>query len=257
MTRFPALTASALAIASLLSGSEALAAGVPKAASAAVADPARPQTDRDRDAVRKPAETVAFAGVKPGDRVVELIPNAGYYTRILSGVVGPKGRVFAVSPPKRPNAPEGSPDPGAATQAIAADAHYSNVTALSQRLTEMSVPEPADVVWTSLNYHDVHNIPNADLLAFNKAMFNLLKPGGTYLVLDHAAEAGSGVRDTQKLHRIDPAAVKEEVTAAGFKFDAQGTFLHNPDDPHTAAVFDPSIRGKTDQFIMKFTRPKK
>ncbi len=257
MTRFPALTASALAIAYVLSGSDAQAAGVSKAVSAAVADPARPQTDRDRDAVRKPAETVAFAGVKPGDRVVELIPNAGYYTRILSGVVGPKGHVFAAPPPKRPNAPEGSPDPGAGSQAIAADPHYGNVTVLQQRFTDITVPEPVDVVWTSLNYHDFHNVPNSDIATFNKAMFNLLKPGGTYIVLDHAAEAGSGARDTSKLHRIDPAAVKEEVTAAGFKFEGQGNFLHNPDDPHTAPVFDASIRGKTDQFIMKFMRPKK
>jgi predicted methyltransferase len=251
MTRFSSLAASALATVCLLSGSGLEAAGLPKAVSAAVDDSARPQGDKDRDAVRKPGETIVFAGVKPGSKIMELFPNAGYYTRILSVAVGPKGHVYAVSPPKR-----GDRDLGAATQALAADPHYSNVTALSQAFAEISIPEPVDVVWTSLNYHDLHNSPNLDIAAFNKAMFNLLKPGGTYLVVDHAAEAGSGIRDTQKLHRIDPAAVKAEVTAAGFKFEKQGDFLKNPDDPHTAPIFDPSIRGKTDQFAMKFTRPK-
>ncbi len=251
MTRFLFLAASALATTCLLSGNGVQAAGLPKAVTAAVDDSARPQGDKDRDAVRKPGETIMFAGVKPGSKVVELFPNAGYYTRILSGVVGPKGHVYAISPPKR-----GDRDLGAATQALAADPHYGNVTAISAAFGDIKVPEPADVVWTTLNYHDLHNNPTLDIAAFNKAMFDLLKPGGTYLVVDHAAEAGSGARDTQKLHRIDAAAVKSEVTAAGFKFDKEGDFLKNPDDPHTAPIFDTSIRGKTDQFAMKFTRPK-
>jgi len=251
MTRFSFLAASALATACLLSGSGLQAAGLPKAITAAVDDSARPQADKDRDAVRKPGETLEFAGVKPGSKVLELFPNAGYYTRILSVAVGPKGHVYAISPPKR-----GDRDLGAATQALAADAHYSNVTAISADFKEIKVSEPVDVVWTSLNYHDLHNNPNLDIGAFNKAMFDLLKPGGTYLIVDHAGAPGSGTGDTQKLHRIDPAAVKSEVTAAGFKFDKQGDFLKNPNDPHTAPIFDPSIRGKTDQFAMKFTRPK-
>jgi predicted methyltransferase len=111
-------------------------------------------------------------------------------------------------------------------------------------------------VWTSQNYHDLHNRPNADLAAFNKNVFDSLKPGGTYIVLDHAAEAGSGTRDTSTLHRIDPEVVKTEVTAAGFKLEGQSDVLKNPQDPHTANVRDPSIRGKTDQFILKFRKPK-
>ena len=251
MTRFSFLAASALATACLLAGA-AQAAGVPKAVSAAVADSARPQEDKDRDAARKPAETVAFAGIKSGDKVVELMPAGGYFTRILSVVVGPKGHVYGVSPPKGPN----GRDFGAAVQAIAADPHYSNVTAVASGFNAISVSEPVDVVWTSLNYHDFHNGPTADIAAFNKGIFNLLKPGGTFIVVDHAGAAGSGTHDTSTLHRIDPAAVKEEVTAAGFKLDKQGDFLHNPDDPHTVGVRDPSVRGKTDQFIMKFTKPK-
>jgi predicted methyltransferase len=249
MTRFSFLAVSVLATACLLAGRDAQAAGIPKAVSAAVDDAARPQADKDRDAVRKPAETIAFAGVKPGDKVVELMPAAGYYTRILSALVGPKGHVYAVSPP-----PMGERDFGKATKALAADPHYSNVTAVSAPFTAVSVPEPVDIVWTSRNYHDFHNGPNADIATFDKAMFNLLKPGGTFLVLDHAAEPGSGTRDTATLHRIDPAAVKTEATAAGFKLDKEGNFLHNPDDPHTGKVFE--MHDKSDQFVLKFTRPK-
>jgi predicted methyltransferase len=256
MTRLSIIAAGTLAAVLALSPA-AGATAIPKAVSAAVADAARPQADRDSDANRKPAETIAFAGIKPGDKVVELIPGSGYFTRLFSAVVGPKGHVFAVPPPKRPNAPEGAPDPGAASQALAADPHYGNVSVVTQRITELSLPEPVDVVWTSRNYHDVHNIPNADLAGFNKTMFNLLKPGGTFIVLDHAAEPGSGVRDTQKLHRIDPEAVQKEVTDAGFVFVGRSDILHNPEDTHTLPVFDPAIRGKTDQFILKFRRPAK
>jgi predicted methyltransferase len=251
MTRFSVLAASALATASLLCGGGVEAAGPSKAVAAAVDDSARPQADKDRDALRKPAESLEFAGIKPGDKVVELMPGGGYFTRLLSVAVGPKGHVYAVSPP-----PMGDRDFGKAAKALAEDPHYSNVTAIGSAFTSISVPEPVDVVWTSDNYHDFHNGPNADMAAFDKAMLGLLKPGGTFVIIDHAAAAGAGTTVTSTLHRIDPAAVKEEVTAAGFKFAKQGDFLHNPDDPHTAAVRDASIRGKTDQLAMKFTKPK-
>lgn len=223
----------------------------------AVADAGRPEEDKQRDADRKPAETIQFAGIKPGQRVVELVPARGYFTRILSKVVGPKGHVDALSPPRRPNAAPDSPDPVAATAAIAADPNYSNVTAEGKSILTISVSEPADVVWTSQNYHDLHNVPNVDIAAFNKSIFDALKPGGTYIVLDHAAAAGSGARDTSTLHRIDPETVKAEVEAAGFVLAGQSNLLHNAKDDHTAKVFDPSIRGKTDQFILKFRKPKK
>jgi predicted methyltransferase len=257
MMRKSILAAGAVAAVSFLCGAAAMAAGPSKAVTAAVGDSARPQADRDRDAIRKPAETVAFAGIKPGDRIVELIPGSGYYTRILSVVVGPKGHVFAVPPPKRPNAPEGSPDPAAGSNALAADPHYGNVSVLTQKISELTVPEPVDVVWTSENYHDFHNGPTADIAAFNKTMFNLLKPGGTFIVEDHAAAPGSGADVTSKLHRSDPETSKAELTAAGFVFVAKGDFLKNPDDPHTAPVFDASVRGKTDKYILKFMKPKK
>jgi predicted methyltransferase len=222
---------------------------------AAVADSQRPEADRARDAARKPADCLAFAGLKPGDHVVELLPGGGYFTRIFSVAVGASGHVFAVAQPKSPSAAADAPEPAARVRAIASDAHYGNVSVVVQRLSQPSLPHPVDVVWTSQNYHDLHNLPDLDIAAFNKAVFDALKPGGTYIVLDHAAESGSGARDTKTLHRIDADAVKKEVLAAGFELVAQSDLLHNPADPHTSAVFDPSIRGKTDQFLIKFRRP--
>jgi len=222
---------------------------------APVADSQRPQADRTRHAARKPAHCLAFAGLKPGDHVVELLPGGGYFTRIFSVAVGATGHVFAVAQPKSPSAPADAPEPAARVRAIAADAHYGNVGVVVQRLSQANLPHPVDLVWTSQNYHDLHNLADLDIVTFNKAVFDALKPGGIYIVLDHAAEAGSGARDTKTLHRIDADAVKKEVLAAGFELVGQSDMLRNPADPHTLSVFDASIRGKTDQFLIKFRRP--
>ncbi|MDE2304024.1 MAG: class I SAM-dependent methyltransferase [Gammaproteobacteria bacterium] len=226
-------------------------AAVPAPIAAAVADAHRPAADRARDALRKPAACIAFAGLKPGDQVGELLPGEGYFTRIFSGVVGPRGHVYAVAPPPGPS----GRDYQAGARKLADDPHYRNVTILDERLADLKFPQPLDLVWTSQNYHDLHNIPHFDVVAFDRRVFAALKPGGIFLVLDHAAAAGSGTRDTDTLHRIDPAVVKREVLAAGFELVGQSNLLHRPQDPHTAAVFAPSIRGRTDQFIFKFRKP--
>ena len=224
--------------------------GLPAYVTAAVADTARPAADTERDANRKPAETLAFAGVKPGDQVVELAPGKGYYTRLLSAVVGPNGKVYTLSSPPKPDAP---PPP---VQAIAADPHYSNVHPTFGKLAEVKLPADSDLVWTTQNYHDFHNIPDLQVSTLNKAVFDALKPGGIYFVLDHAAEAGSGSRDTNTLHRIDEETVKSEVKAAGFELVGESKMLRNKNDPHTGKVFEPPIQGHTDQFILKFRKPK-
>jgi predicted methyltransferase len=222
---------------------------------AAVADKGRPEADTKRDADRKPAETLEFAGVKQGQTVVDLIPGGGYFTRIFSKAVGPKGTVYAVGGPPRPADPSKPAPPPPAQDTIAADANYSNVKSIHAPLQNgLSVPTPADVVFTAQNYHDVKNVPNVDMMKFDKAIYDALKPGGVFIVIDHVAAPGASVTNT--LHRIDPAVVKTEVTAAGFKFEGESKILADPADDHSKGVFDPVIRGKTDQFLYKFRKPK-
>ncbi len=222
---------------------------------AAVADKGRPEADTKRDADRKPAEMLEFAGVKQGQTVVDLIPGGGYFTRIFSKAVGPKGVVYAVGGPPRPSQDPSKPAPTPAQDTIAADPSYSNVKSIHAPLAGgLSIPTKADVVWTAQNYHDVKNVPNIDMLAFDKAIYDSLKPGGVFVVLDHAAAPGATVTNT--LHRIDPAVVKKEVEAAGFKYEGESKVLANAADDHSKAVFDPSLRGHTDQFIYKFRKPK-
>jgi predicted methyltransferase len=223
---------------------------LPPYIAAAIANTGRPSEDTARDADRKPGPTLAFAGVKPGMSVLELAPGKGYFTRLLSATVGPTGKVFSVTSEPKP----GAPPP--AVQAIAADPHFSNVTPIVKKVADpLVLPEKVDLVWTSQNYHDFHNFPDIDIATINKRVFDVLKPGGTYFVLDHSAQAGSGARDTNTLHRIDEDAVKQEVEAAGFKFVGESNILRNKADPRTAKVFDPSIQGHTDQFILKFRKP--
>jgi predicted methyltransferase len=225
---------------------------IPKYISDAVADKARPPADTERDANRKPAETLAFAGVKPGDWVLELAPGKGYFTRLLSAVAGAKGQVsvYTIAAPK----PDAPPPP---VVAIAADPHYGNVKVTLQRLVDVKPTNSFDLVWTTQNYHDFHNLSDPDIATLNKAIFAALKPGGVYFILDHAAAAGSGARDTNTLHRIDEETVKQEVKAAGFELVGESDILRNKSDPHTAKVYEGPIQGHTDQFILKFRKPKK
>jgi len=251
------ITQSLLMSAMFFAGAQhAVSAAAPSAPiAAAVADPARPLADRERDANRKPAETLAFSGVKPGDQVGELLPGGGYFTRLLSKTVGPEGKVYVFVPTRPANASPDFPDLVARIQPVVTDPEYANVSTVVAPLSKVSFPVPLDLVWTSQNYHDLHYIPGMDILAFAGQVFSALKPGGIFLVLDHAAAPGSADRDAATLHRIDPETVKKEVLAAGFRLIASSDLLHNPGDPHTAKVFDPLIRGKTDQFILKFQKP--
>lgn len=244
----------AFALCALLSLAGIARAETPSFIAAAVADPARPAADTARDEYRKPAAMIAFAGVKPGDKVAELLPGGGYFTRILAKAVGAQGHVYAMVPAemlaRRPQAAD-------AVKAIAADKAYGNISVETQPFAAFKLPGPVDLVWTSLNYHDL-KIPGMgiDTEALDKAIFAALKPGGIFLVIDHAAEAGSGTRDVATLHRIDPAVVKKEVLAAGFILDGQSKALRNPADDHSKKVFDPAIRGRTDQFALRFRKPK-
>jgi len=222
------------------------------AIAAAVADAGRPDADKVRDADRKPAEVIAFAGIHAGSKVAEMWPGQGYFTRIFSKLVGPQGVVYALMPPPPPNAPPGR-DPGAALKAIA-DSGYPNIKVLNLD-PAMQLPEQVDVVWTSLNYHDMHNRPNADMAPTNRLAFNALKPGGVYIVIDHAAEKGSGTRDLA-LHRSDEELVKTEVKSVGFELGAESQLLRHADDTHKQSSHEVE-RGKSDQYVLMFRKPKK
>lgn len=212
---------------------------------AAVSDAARPKADVDRDVHRKPAEMVALAEIKPGSKVAELIPGGGYFTRIFSKVVGPRGKIYAVISPPNPQRP-------AAVKTLAADPNYPNITVIEGPVPQFKTPEPVDVVWTSQNYHD---IPADQRGALNKAVFDSLKKGGFYIVLDHSAPQGAGEQAHSTLHRADEDIVKREVAAAGFKLIKEYDTLRNPKDDRTKRVFDASVRGDTDQFILKYQKP--
>ncbi|EIL97408.1 class I SAM-dependent methyltransferase [Rhodanobacter thiooxydans] len=221
----------------------------------ALADPAR-QTDRADDAHRKVAQVMAFAEVKPGQKVLELVPGSGYWTRVFSAIVGPQGHVYTVWPHEMGKY---SAKSFANWQGLVATPHYANVSLLQQPAALLTAPEPIDLVFTAQNYHDYHDpfMGPVDMAGFDKRVYDALKPGGLFVVIDHVAPAGSGLADTDTLHRIDPAVVKQEVEAAGFVFDGESDALRNPADPHDAKVFDKSIRGHTDQFVYRFRKPAK
>lgn len=229
---------------------------IPVAISSAIADPRRPADQVKLDSARKPALVVNFSGLKAGDHVADFMPGNAYFTRILSDVVGPGGRVYAFVPQEQmANCPPGEI---AGMQAVARDPSFSNVVLLSSSVDQFRVPQKLDLIWTAQNYHDLHDafLGPANVAALNKAFFNSLKPGGVLLVIDHAADPGSGLRDTETLHRIDPVEMQREIEAAGFVFEAQSNVLRNANDDHQRSVFDPKIRGKTDQVVFRFRRPR-
>ncbi len=219
---------------------------------AAIADARRPGEDRERDANRHPAETLAFARIESGDRVADLLPGGGYFTRLFAAAVGERGRVYPVI---RPDGVAGSFE----TPILEVAAQYPNATMARVPYDALAFPEPLDVVFTAQNYHDMHltqyNLGDAN--AMNRTAFAALKPGGLYIVIDHSAVAGAALETSAEgaLHRIDQARVRAEVEAAGFVFDGESDALRNRDDPRSANVFDPAIRGRTDQFMMRFRKP--
>ena len=173
---------------------------IPAYITAAVADSARPADEKAMDVDRKPAAVLAFTGLKPGDKVVDLMPGAGYYTRIFSKIVGAGGKVYTLQPDEMAKA---KPEWLDSVKSIASDPSYTNVTLVLQPVAKMTLPEPVDMIWTSQNYHDLHDpfMGSPDMKAFDKAVFNDLKPGGVFIVMDHAAPAGSGFAETNTLHR--------------------------------------------------------
>ena len=222
----------------------------------AVADPARPAGYRAVDALRKPAETLAFAGVRSGMTVGEFYPAGGYFTRMLSDVVGPSGHIYAIE-----NA--GWNDSVQDDRKMLAEGKWTNVSLDVQPFGTVKFARPLDLAWVTQNYHDLKidkygpNGKAVDTVAFDRAVYDALKPGGIFFILDHQGAPGMSEADIARMHRINRDLVVKEVTSAGFKLAGEGNFLRRPADDHTKPIFDPSIRGHTDQYALKFVKPAK
>jgi len=205
----------------------------------------------------KQSELIRFARVDVGSTVIDVYPGDGDWTRLFSDVVGPVGRVFSFVPTEIADLKTDQVD---LMRSLAKEPGRENVEVVSANLVAMQeATQPTDVLWLHLFYHDLHTAliqaKGATAADFNRAVYQRLKPGGSYVIVDHAAAVGAGTSDARSLHRIEPASVREEVEAAGFVLDAESTMLANKDDPHTIKVFDPSIKGQTDRFAYRFLKP--
>lgn len=220
----------------------------PAAYQSAVADNLRPADEVARDPLRHPAEMLAFAQVQPGQKIADIRPGAGYFTRLFARVVGEGGHVYAFVPNR--TAERENP------RADALVAAYPNVSRVNGDLDAMAFDAPLDLVFMSQEYHDFH-IPRfgVDVTKMNADIFKALKPGGLFVVIDHQAASGAGNTVVETLHRIEGAQLRKEVEAAGFVFDGESSAVANPADDHTLNVFDEAIRGKTDQFVYRFRKP--
>ncbi|MDM0084763.1 class I SAM-dependent methyltransferase [Variovorax sp. J31P179] len=204
----------------------------------------------------KLSELIRFACVDAGSTVIDVYPGDGDWTRLFSDIVGPEGRVYSFVPAEVAHF---NNDPVGRMRRLAKEPGRENVEVVSADL--MALPEatqPADVLWLHLFYHDLHTsliqARGATAALFNQAVFERLKPGGFYVIVDHAAAVGVGTNDAESLHRIEPVSVREEVEAAGFVLDAESTLLADKEDTHSIKVFDPSIKGETDRFAYRFVK---
>ena len=241
-----------LAALPLLAGATA-ASAAPADVAAALASPARPSDDRAQDSDRRAADVAAFARVKPGDKVADMFPGGGYYSRLFSKIVGPQGRVYGVVR-----------QASKASEALAGNPDFPNIVIAAQPWDQLNPPEKLDLVFSSLFFHDLYNPEYgatgggpAGVARVNQAIFQALKPGGAYVIIDHAGRDGSGYSEIATLHRIEQQAVVQSLRDAGFVLDGESPVLRNPDDRHGAAVTDPVIRGNTDRFMLRFVKPAK
>ena len=224
---------------------------------AALASPDRPKADLEQDARRKPEEILAFVGVRPGMRVADMFSAGGYYTELLSRIVGVKGQVLAYNNPAYAKFAEKG------IAARYADDRLGNVRQLTADVDKFeTAPQSLDAAMFIMSYHDLYwrpadgSWPPTDPNVLLARLYAALKPGAVVVVEDHVAPPNVDTSATvDKLHRIDPAVVKRDFAKAGFVFDAESRVLAHPDDDHTKLVFDDSIRGKTDQFVYRFKKP--
>jgi predicted methyltransferase len=231
-----------------LSGTVAAAdAEIPGYVVKAIAKPSRSRGEREADHERLPAETIAFSGAAPGMVIAELLPFYGYFSRLLSDVVGPQGKIYGIENFNWSNTAFDKKLTG----------QRRNITLLRSKWGEFELPEKIDLFWITQNYHDLH-VPeygHVDIAAFNRRVWDALKPGGIYMVVDQAGNPGMTDQQISDLHRIGKEQVIAEVTAAGFVLIDESKALYHPRDDHTKSVFSPIVRGQTDQFMLKFQKP--
>jgi predicted methyltransferase len=215
----------------------------------ALAAPERSAENKARDEARKPIETVQFFGIKTGDTVIDMVAVGGWFTEVLSAAVGPRGHVYSQNPPFIPESD--------AEKALIK--RLGNAEALRKPIEQAGIAGKADVVVTAMNLHDIYNgyanQPGGEPAAvdFLKATYVALKPGGVLGVIDHVGIAG---QDNAKLHRMLPQQARDALVKAGFRIEAESKLLANPADDHTKLVFDPGIRGHTDQFMWRARKPR-
>lgn len=228
-------------------------AAKPSAIAAAVADRARAPTNRAMDEGRMPLGVLAFTGFKRGDTIADYQAGGGYYSELLSRLVGPNGRIYAIS---QPNFWE------AATWEPLLKSHPNILPLIAPGNSLDLAPGSVDGIFSHLVYHDLYWVsdkyqhPRLDVDAVLRGWFAAVRPGGSVVIVDHAANPGGDTRETvEKFHRIDPAVVRADMERAGFVFDSESSMLHRSEDRHEVGVFDPSVRGKTDRFMLRFRKP--
>jgi len=210
----------------------------------ALADTARPQEDRDRDAMRKPRSVLEFAGIGAGNRVLDLIAGGGWYTEVLSAAVGPEGHVISQ------NSPRFEERVGEPMRARAE--RLGNVEVQFADLSDIAIGEPVDAALTALNLHDFYNRSEEQGRALVDAAYGALKPGGVFIVIDHAGVAG---QDNSSLHRMEVGQARTVLEQAGFDIEAESDILSNDADDHTLGIRDPSLGRNTDRFLIRARKP--
>jgi predicted methyltransferase len=220
--------------------------------SRAIADPARPADYKAADALRLPAETLAFSGVRSGMVIGEFYPGGGYFTRMLSDVVGRSGHVYAIENAGWKGAVE-------ADRALLAEKRWRNVSIAFEPFGTVAFPRPLDLAWVTQNYHDlkIAQYGKVDTVAFDRQVYNALKPGGIFFILDHQGPPSLTDEQIAKLHRINRDVVVREVSSVGFKLVGEGNFLRRAADDQTLSIFDKAIQGHTDQYALKFVKPRR
>ena len=252
----PLLLAACIAIATTLTGCASVNIGRAASVEAVLANPARSQADRERDARDKPAEVMALAKFKQGDTVADILAGGGYYSEILSGIVGPQGKVLLVNNPGY----DGFGKKGY-SERLAHD-RLPNVRHVVGPIDALGLGENTlDGAVIVMSYHDLYWVddkqgwPKVDAGQFLDQITRALRPGGVLVVVDHSAKQGTGSADAQTLHRIDEQFTIADFRRHGLEWEAAIPVLRNADDDRSKNVFDPAIRGKTDRFVHLYRKP--